>query len=132
MITFKQYLQEKLNWKRAALVGGTTIGASALAGVSKGGFGLGPLGGAAIGAGIGAVYYTASGNLKKDLKKKPKDWNYDKKRRVVQEEWYRLSNGSKTNDYQTWKRDYEKQKQQRIKDALSQNRRNKDKKKTSE
>lgn len=70
MITFKQYLQEKLNWKRAALVGGTTIGASALAGISKGGFGLGPLGGAAIGAGIGAAYYTASGNLKKDLNHK--------------------------------------------------------------
>lgn len=80
MVTFKQHLQEKLNWKRAALVGGTTIGASALAGATKGGFGLGPAGGAAVGAGIGALYYALSGNLKKDLSKNPGDWDYSKKK----------------------------------------------------
>lgn len=78
MVTFKQFLEERYNWRRALGVGGTTVAASALAGATKGGFGLGPLGGAAVGAGIGAAYYALSGNLRKDLKKKPKDWNYKK------------------------------------------------------
>jgi hypothetical protein len=60
--TFKQIRED---WKRAALVGGATVVGSALAGI--GGFGLG-LGGAAVGAGIGAAYYAASGNLRQDLR----------------------------------------------------------------
>jgi hypothetical protein len=58
---FKQYVKE--DWKRAALIGGSTIGASAAAGAWNG---LGALPGAAI----GATYYALSGNLKKDLRYK--------------------------------------------------------------
>lgn len=77
MKTFSEFILEKqkLNWKRALAVGGTTIAASAAAGATKGG----GLPGAGVGAGIGALYYVLSGNLKKDLKKKPGDWNYNKK-----------------------------------------------------
>lgn len=110
--SFKEFISEKRNWKRVAKVGGTTVAASALTGALVG---LG----APAGAALGAAYYAASGELRKDLRKKKGDWNYNKK---LNEEWYRLSNGSKTNDYQTWKKDYEAQKQQRIKDALANSR----------
>lgn len=61
MKSFRTFIQE--DWKRAALVGGTTIGASALTGAATG---LGTLPGAAI----GAAYYLGSGEAKKDWKHK--------------------------------------------------------------
>lgn len=69
MKTFKQHLNEKRNWKRVAKVGGTTVAASALTGALTG---LG----AVPGGILGAAYYAASGELRRDLKKKKGDWKY--------------------------------------------------------
>jgi hypothetical protein len=73
MKTFSQFIDE--GWKRAALVGGTTVAASAATGALSG---LGAIPGAII----GGLYYAGSGEMKKDLKKKSGDWNYDKKKKL--------------------------------------------------
>lgn len=111
MKTFKQYIKEKYNWKRVAKVGGTTVAASAITGAVTG---LGAIPGAAL----GAAYYAVSGEMKKDLKKKKGDWKY------IKEQYYRLKNGAKTNDYQTFLKDRDPKKAERIKQALQDRKKN--------
>lgn len=67
MLTFKEFLNESL--RRALAMGAATTAAGAATGALTG---LGALPGAAIAGG----WYALSGDARKDLRKKPGDWNY--------------------------------------------------------
>lgn len=77
MLTFKQFIHEGL--RRALAMGGATVAAGAATGAVTG---LGAVAGGAIAGG----WYALSGEMRKDLKKKRGDWNYNKLKEEYLEE----------------------------------------------